>query len=68
MLLFTTMRNTRDHYARSKFCIMQLITRVDLDLSSYDVIELPEEQKACDLLRCEKHCHRSDFLAQGKSL
>ena len=30
---------TRDHYARQKIYVIQPVTRVALDLSSYDMIE-----------------------------
>ena len=39
ILLLTGMINTHGHFARRKFYVIQLITRIDLDLSSYDMIE-----------------------------
>ena len=45
MLLLTGIKNTRGHYALKKFYIIQPVTRADSDLSSYDMIERPEEQK-----------------------
>ena len=38
MLLLTGIINTRGHYARQKF-VIQPITRIDSNLSSYDMIE-----------------------------
>ena len=45
MLPLTSMINTCGHYARQQFYITQPVIRVDLDLSSYDMIEWSEEQK-----------------------
>ena len=51
---------TREHYARQKFYVIQLVTRVDSDLSSYDMIEWPEEQKCMRLtIKCEEQGRRS---------
>ena len=59
MLLLVSIVNTRGHYARQKFYIIQLATRVDSDLSSYDMIEWLEEQKCMWLtIRCEKHYYQ----------
>ena len=49
VLLLTGIRNTRGHYARKNFYVVQPVTRADLDLSSYDMIEWPEEQKCMRL-------------------
>ena len=49
MLLLTGIINTRGHYARQKFYVIQPVTRVDSNLSSYDMIEWPEEQKCMQL-------------------
>ena len=49
MLLLTGIKNTRGHYAHKKFYVIQPVTRVDSDLSSYDMIEWPEEQKCMRL-------------------
>ena len=55
MLLFTGIINTRGHYARQKFYVIQPVARVDSDLSSYDMIEQPKERKRMRLtIRCEK--------------
>jgi len=39
MLLLMGIINTRGHYARCKNLRIQPVTRVDSDLSSYDMIE-----------------------------
>ena len=53
VLLLTGIKNTRGHYARKKFYVIQPVTRVDSDLSSYDMIEWLEEQKYMRLtVRC----------------
>ena len=39
VLLLTGIKNTRGHYARKNFYVVQPVTRADLDLSSYDMIE-----------------------------
>lgn len=39
------MINTRGHFVRKKFYVIQPAARVDLDLLSYDMIERLEEQK-----------------------
>ena len=49
MLLLSGIKNTRDHYARKKFYIIQPVSRADSDLSSYDIIEWPEGQKCMRL-------------------
>ena len=42
-----------------KFYVIQPVTRVDSDLSSYDMIEWPEGQKCMQLtVRCEERCHQ----------
>ena len=62
MSLLTGIINTRGHYARQEFYIIQLAIRVDSDLSSYDMIEWPEEQKYMRLtIRCEKRCHECNY-------
>ena len=59
MLLLASIINTHGHYARQKIYVVQPVTRVDSDLSSYDMIERPEEQKYMRLtIRCEEHCRR----------
>ena len=55
MLLLMGIINTRGHYARCKNLRIQPVTRVDSDLSSYDMIEWPEEHKCMRLTnRCEE--------------
>ena len=49
VLLLTGIKNTRGHYARKNFYVIQPVTRADSDLSSYDMIEWPEEQKCMRL-------------------
>ena len=39
VLLLTNTINTRGHYTRIQFYVIQPVTRVDADLSSYDMIE-----------------------------
>ena len=39
MLLLTGIINTRGHYARQKFYVIQPVTRVDSDFSFYDTVE-----------------------------
>ena len=39
MMLLTGIKNTRGHYARKNFYVVQPVTRADSDLSSYDMIE-----------------------------
>lgn len=39
MLPLTSMINTRGRYVRQQFYVTQPVIRVDLDLSSYDMIE-----------------------------
>ena len=63
MLLLASIINTRGHYARRKFYVVQLITRVDSDLSSYDMIERPEEQKH---MRLTIRYEDSSLLYEGK--
>ena len=47
------------HYARQKYYVIQLATRVDSDLSSYDMIEWPKEQKCMRLtIKREERYHR----------
>ena len=58
MLLLMSIINTRGHCARKKFYVIQPITRADSDLSSYDMLEWPEEQKYMRLTTDAKNCHR----------
>ena len=52
--------NIRGHYARQKFYVIQPAIRADSDLSSYDMIEWPEEQKCLRLtIRYEERCSMS---------
>ena len=57
MLLLTDIINIRGHYARKKFYVIQLVTRVDSDHSSYDMIEWLEEQECMRLtIKRGKRC------------
>ena len=59
MLLHAGIINAGSHYARKKFYVIQPVTRVDSDLSSYDMIEWPEEQKCMRLtIGCGERCRQ----------
>lgn len=47
-LLFTGIINTRGYYAHNKFYVMQPITRVASNLSSYDMMSDQRNKNACD--------------------
>ena len=75
MLLLTDIINIRGHYARKKFYVIQPVTRVDSDLSSYDMIEWLEGQKCMRLtVRCKERCHQCSketimkLVIQGRTI
>ena len=69
MLLLTATINSHGHYAHQKFYVIQPVTRVDSDLSSYDMIEWLEEQKSMRLtIRCEEYCHDTGVRVVVSSL
>lgn len=62
------MIKTRGHYVRQQFYVTQPVIRVDLDLSSYDMIEWSEEQKRRDSPLDAKNVVIDTAVGQKKSL